>query len=441
MRDKHWKNCPPQETIATITSILQKYGIELRLEWYNDDNPLGVYSNFVRPFGLVKGIKSAGKGITPAYAQASGYAEFIERFQTFMMYYRSYDEPYFKDEFYDEKDKVCKYKYLDLLTGNTATITSALCYSTGMASGNTDEEAIVHAICELVERQTTMDFCNGTMQVNSSLPLDAFDFDFSALENLMNGRVQLYDVGKFGIPTVAMLCRNEMTKQMLFKIDCGPTIELAVERCLTEFFQNNAASDMRYYYWEGNSPKVDPDTLYGIIVDFHLGPIPKYALAQIEDAPVKEMMIDYSFNSEKDLIQQFIKAAKEEYHYSGVFLRDFKWAGFPTVYLVVPELIGNEHPQKTGGNTFLDSFSYLISEHEHYDGSDIRIPEFLARELLIMYFGKSDPTLMKQRYNDGTERNLYTETTNAMLEKMKKDCANFELDVQHFSEICLGTTV
>ena len=224
MRDKHWKNCPPQETVATITSILQKYGIELRLEWYTDDNPLGVYSNFVRPFGLVKGIKSAGKGITPAYAQASGYAEFIERFQTFMMYYRSYDEPYFKDEFYDEKDKVCKYKYLDLLTGNTATITSALCYSTGMASGNTDEEAIVHAICELVERQTTMDFCNGTMQVNSSLPLDAFDFDFSAIENLMNGRVQLYDVGKFGIPTVAMLCRNEMTKQMLFKIDCGPTI-------------------------------------------------------------------------------------------------------------------------------------------------------------------------------------------------------------------------
>ena len=31
MRDKHWKNCPPQETVATITSILQKYGIELRL--------------------------------------------------------------------------------------------------------------------------------------------------------------------------------------------------------------------------------------------------------------------------------------------------------------------------------------------------------------------------------------------------------------------------
>jgi ribosomal protein S12 methylthiotransferase accessory factor YcaO len=438
--DAHWKNCPPEETIKTIENLLKPFGIKLKTEWYEDENRMGLYSNFVRPFNTFPGFKSAGKGITPEYAQASGYAEFIERFQTFMTYYRDYGKPYFKDEVLNSKTGIGEYPYLNLITGEPEMLSSAYLFSTGMASGNTDEEAIVHAICEIVERQTVMDFVYGELQVNSSLPLNHFNFNFTELENLMNGKVQLFDVGRFGIPTVALICRNEMTRQLVFKIDCAPTLDLAVERCLTEFFQNNFSKDMRYYYWQGCLPraaKIDRDAVYGILVDYHLGPIPGHLIADIEDAAVPEKIIDYNFTTEQDLIQQFIQASKEVYHYNGVYLRDFKWAGFPTVYLYIPDLINREHKDLTLGQIFSNTFAYLIQEYEAYIGENPSIAEFLMRELLTMYMGKPDPMMISKRYNNTTEMNPYVQQMTDMIMRMKEVCKDFAMDIESFKHICM----
>ena len=434
MVNNHWKNCPPEETIEKITKALREFDIELQIEWSKDMNPMNIYSNFVRAFDQPPTMKSAGKGITPLYSQASGYAEFIERFQTFMMFYREYSRSYFKDEKVNVQYNECEYPYLDLLTGQPRVMSSAICYSTGMASGNTDKEAIVHAICEVVERQTLMDFCYGDVVVNSKIPKTAFKFPFYELEERINGKVQLFDIGRFGIPTVALVCRNELTRQLVFHIDTAPTLELAVERCLTEFFQNNNFDDsMRYFYWQGDC-ETDGDTLYGILMDYHLGPVPGSKIKLLEDAPVRERIIEYNF-TEDSLIQQFIKGCKEIYNYSGVYLRDFKWAGFPTVYIYVPDLIKKEHPNITWSKVYSNIFTYFIEEYDAYDGTAYYLLEALAKELMEMYFGKPDPILIMKRQRALNIRNPYATATSEMLAKMRQKTLDFEMDISYFKTL------
>jgi ribosomal protein S12 methylthiotransferase accessory factor len=105
--DNHWKNCAPEETVNKIEKILQDLGIDLCVEWMVDHNPLQVYSNKISIFNQSPNLKTGGKGITPNYAKASGYAEFIERLQTFMLFYRDYDMTVFKDEEYDNEIQSC----------------------------------------------------------------------------------------------------------------------------------------------------------------------------------------------------------------------------------------------------------------------------------------------------------------------------------------------
>ena len=438
MVNEHWKNCSPEDTVARIDKLMRNYDLTLKCMWAEENN-LGVYANTIRPFGQMPCFKTGGKGITPDYALASGYAEFIERFQTFMTYYRTYFIPYFADETINPNTKMGQYPYLNLLTGEAEILSSHYTYSTGMASGNTDAEAIVHAICEVVERQSIVDFIDGKLQVNSRLPLNYFNLHFEKLEDLIDGKVQLFDVGRFGIPTVAMICRNEMTKQLLFKIDCGPTLELAAERCLTEFFQNNPPTkDMKFYQWQGmvSSQEVDKDVLYGVLVDYHVGPIPYDLIEGIENAPVREEVISYTFETEKDLIQTYINSCKKYNDYKGLYLRDFKWAGFPTVYLYIQELIDREHQKFSPGELYSSIMAYMTHEYELYNGDNPAIIESLMRQLVVMYLGKGDPVMISKRYNN-QEVNTYVLQLKNMIEKMKESCKVFSMDIENFKSICL----
>mgnify|MGYP003294273642 CR=1 FL=1 len=54
---------------------------------------------------------------------------------------------------------------------------------------------------------------------------------------------------------------------------------------------------MAYSYWQGVLPEeagVDPDAIYGVLVDFHMGPVPGYLIEKLENAPVYEKIIDYN---------------------------------------------------------------------------------------------------------------------------------------------------
>ncbi|MGE5678578.1 MAG: YcaO-like family protein, partial [Pseudomonadota bacterium] len=84
-----YKECPPEETVERIKKILKGIGIELEDHW-GDTGMEGFYTLRVNIPGT--GIGSNGKGASREYAQASAYAEFMERLQNDYMGLGDYDE-------------------------------------------------------------------------------------------------------------------------------------------------------------------------------------------------------------------------------------------------------------------------------------------------------------------------------------------------------------
>jgi ribosomal protein S12 methylthiotransferase accessory factor len=80
---KH-KERAPEETIQNIRNILTDLGMLMTEQWLNTTK----YSCSVRLIDTLTNGAVNGKGTTPAYALASGYAECLERLQNNFFYER-----------------------------------------------------------------------------------------------------------------------------------------------------------------------------------------------------------------------------------------------------------------------------------------------------------------------------------------------------------------
>lgn len=212
-RHKQYKNCPPEETISTIKSILnQTLHIDLKERSFIEKNGLFhscrlILSNdWITPLN----IGTNGKGMTEEYSRASAHGEMMERIQNgALLNYLNFGTPSFwsrnKDRYsylYNElavhdallsfehaHDEVCSTddsilkeaidKYIRSYDNEKLyEITKGMqhCYipyysvkdkkeillpidiilnnisSNGMCSGNTPEEAIVQGLSEILER-------------------------------------------------------------------------------------------------------------------------------------------------------------------------------------------------------------------------------------------------------------------------------------------------
>ena len=102
---KH-KDCSPEETVFRIRRILQEADLYPVLTWTEDEFD-GVCSNrvFLDP---VMGLGTNGKGTGRRYAEASAFAELIERIQNRILHIKAFgpeESPYpISDRYPDEKD-------------------------------------------------------------------------------------------------------------------------------------------------------------------------------------------------------------------------------------------------------------------------------------------------------------------------------------------------
>lgn len=78
-----YKEKKPSETVAFIQAFLKELQIETVEEWITE-NEIGTYSLRLSLKGA-PGVGSNGKGMSKEYAQASAYAEFMERLQNMRM--------------------------------------------------------------------------------------------------------------------------------------------------------------------------------------------------------------------------------------------------------------------------------------------------------------------------------------------------------------------
>lgn len=92
-RETKYKECAPAETVERIKGILNEIGIVLEEHW-GDTGVDGFYTLRVNVPGT--GLGSNGKGATMEYAQASAYAEFMERMQNDYLRLGDYDEDTWK---------------------------------------------------------------------------------------------------------------------------------------------------------------------------------------------------------------------------------------------------------------------------------------------------------------------------------------------------------
>lgn len=215
--DTKYKECMPEETVGRIKGILKEMDIELEEHWENTGIE-GLYTLRVNVPGT--GLGSNGKGATREYAQASAYAEFMERMQNDCMSLGDYDEDTWKyrgfyyapnerimsaeelsesdnafvqllikavakgqrkiiedsksradimalwqfPAFQDCTDKYVTMQYYSVKNKRYEYLPQALCMklyrSNGMCAGNTPEEALVQGLSEVFERHVNFRIVN-----------------------------------------------------------------------------------------------------------------------------------------------------------------------------------------------------------------------------------------------------------------------------------------
>lgn len=294
---KFYKKCSPEETIHRIREILYKCGIYIMELSDTQDGFYHSHLHIANGELLQFGMQTNGKGMTPAYSLASGYAEMMERLQNNMLIEgneratKSYLDTLPKDSLYlkklEEADVVLDYvaypdevkmKLLDYFNSSdciflenqkqftlkngdkdfleNAELNCVPFYdvfrhrsilipqgvytsSNGMCAGNTTAEALVQGFCEIFERyalrKIMLEEC-----VPPQIPLSYFEGTavYEKIQNLQNRKIIVLDCS-FGmkLPVVGTLIIDTEHYRYRLMMAGASTATVALERCLTEHFQ------------------------------------------------------------------------------------------------------------------------------------------------------------------------------------------------------------
>ncbi len=289
--DEIFKDLPPEQTVANIQRILYSIGIEVEEKW-SDSGIAHCYSLSLK---VKDGYPSSnGKGVTKALARASAYAEFIERLQQGLHYYKlqsvgedpemdlhtfapdakymteqeliddgvwmdylieSYGNSlsrekiaYYSKVFSCSKDdKILTLPYYSIFENKyvylPAGFIEQVYASNGCCAGNTPEEALTHAISEIIERKCKQDLLISGKSV-PAVPddiLNKFPTVSKILKQIKDRNI--FDISVLdisdgsGFPVIATRIVNKKTHDYWVNAAADPVLEIAIQRTLTELLQ------------------------------------------------------------------------------------------------------------------------------------------------------------------------------------------------------------
>lgn len=115
----------------------------------------------------------------------------------------------------------------------------------GLASGNTVEEAVFHALCEIIEREAITEAGPNL----SAWPLDVDAFDDPTVQELVGrirersrGFVRLYDLpNSLRVPCLASITEDDRLPMSFGGFGCHPDPAIAATRAITEAIQSRVA--------------------------------------------------------------------------------------------------------------------------------------------------------------------------------------------------------
>lgn len=294
-----YKERTPEETVKICKTILADLGFSFREDFEKTADNL--YNLNIIEKTCLAG--SNGKGSTPEYTYASGYAEFLERLSNtfFFQGWKAADTfARFPDESYQDFFKILK-EYPDLLEDlnklfflgnqrNPVNVEELLSffkdrcgvqdkilsvpvysvatqrerifpievlrevqYTTGMCAGNTPEEAIAQGICEILERWATFYAWTAGLtppEIPREYIKQNFPEQFSQMEAIESKNedfiIRVYDYS-FGeelqLPVIGIMLLDLKNNRFRLQFGAHSLFQVALERCLTELVQGYDPSD------------------------------------------------------------------------------------------------------------------------------------------------------------------------------------------------------
>ena len=288
----HYKEREPEETVKIIEIFFKEKGFIIKENIEEEES--GTWSNKITLFFKdIYILSSNGKGITKDYARASGYAELYERFcnnfygldnpficnkiienninqnKNFYLYpdeqlitWEEAISPMVIKNFISSVGDLNKTKqYFDLIfdnkyigkkfvgINNNEEIYLDLrllhrCFtSSGMAAGNTLEEALNQGLSEIMEHYAISEFFKKEMDNYYCIDLNTITNKnikkiIDKMESL-NYELYLFDLSyNFKVPVIMLLVIDKNNHNIFPQFGSFPILEIAIERVFTELYQN-----------------------------------------------------------------------------------------------------------------------------------------------------------------------------------------------------------
>jgi YcaO-like protein with predicted kinase domain len=373
-KDEH-----PRETVEWARRLLSSLGIfPVEDKWFafTKDCFSVSLADIDVPFLHVN-----GKGVSKWLTLASGYGEFMERLQTGFLVPKDYglreERPFyhpdevlirgdilmeksghaiaplfashedwrmgFKNDlqlrcapFYSVFENQVVHLPVDLLRMSVG--------SNGACAGNTPEEALVHGLCEILERFVARRiFLDGALSL-PDIPLERFRSMevYSLMEQLMSRGYELKvkDCSLGGeFPVVGLVLNPKGEGSYRLKLGADPVLQVALQRCITETFQgigSRQQPEFRALYPESQVDGGGKDT--NAFFD-HLLPVPGDLPERIVfDSPGDHALSAFQegFESHREALKKLVSHLHEMGH--EIYVRDVSFLGFPTYVVYIPHM-------------------------------------------------------------------------------------------------------
>lgn len=389
-----FKACPPKQTVMHIKEILRSVGFEP--EEHLIRSGVGEICS-LRVSLKGTDIGQNGKGATPAYAMASGYAELMERLQTGYLFQHDFSDEvshcggftaacdeiretperlaelggelleesvrasicasggvgfikpdivrYLRQwDFTAENGRMSALPFTRMTDGKTEylpdCIYRAFYFTNGSCAGNSRSEALVQGMSEIAERWAADKIMSGRL-TPPLIPESALEAVPSLKETVRAFRshsglsLRIMDAScGIGLPVIAAAVIDRHRGAVSLKFGSHPRFETALERTLTEILQGRHISRMKY------APRYDLENdeyVLGIVNRFNYikDATGIYPMSIFDSAPSWEY---YPFDHAPETADGQLGYMLELYQRIGwqPYVRDCSFLGFNTYHIVVP---------------------------------------------------------------------------------------------------------
>ena len=376
------KEQPPHETIKVISQILDSIGISVSEISYQE-NPGFWASSRIEINGLWS-IGSNGKGINREYAEASAYAELIERIQGQVLLHNLFPSKHSACEInpmnFDELVTAWKTLYSDysseevkllyqiaddypnLLEGKPyydiqtnrnillpEEIIKFFAGSNGLAAGNTYEEAFAQGMSEVFERLVFQmiykkdgfnsflptiprELYTGTYSYDLIKEIESKGYVCKVKDCTMNGRY----------PVVGVLVMDRSSTKYIFRMGADINFDLALQRTITEIFQgidfNLGFRFALRSLFETSHGSIwnyaDPENGQIPSISNGTGVLPFGVFLDNEFSNLQLSPFLKKQTSNKNAAFQLMKIAKKQN--LNLYIQDCGYLGFPTIRIFAP---------------------------------------------------------------------------------------------------------